>query len=289
MPSTPPAPPTGSRRLLSCRGAGRTGGGRALLGSLLIHGALGLVAGSLPPRGGSPDDAHSGALAIAVELAPPLRAERHPTPPPTPALPPTPPPPEPVPPAAQEAPPATPTEPGAPDLAEAEAGSATAEAGEALLGDESDAFSLTTGDGDGYPGGPTAGMGGPGGGPLAPGGSTGGTRGAAPIKPSPADRPRPRVARRPWPENGDWNLCRFPKAAARAGVEDGRATIVVHVSARGRPLSVDVHFETPHGYGFGESARQCAMRRRYHPGADVDGNRIATATDPYHVRMLRHR
>jgi hypothetical protein len=103
----------------------------------------------------------------------------------------------------------------------------------------------------------------------------------------PRAAPPPEIKSRPWPRNGTWNQCRFPDLAKKAGFDDAHVTVVVHVTANGRPLSVDVLFESPAGYGVAEEARRCAMRRRYHPGKDASGQRVATSTDPIQFRMLR--
>ncbi len=262
-----------------------------LCGTCLIHGSLVLVAALVAWFGGGTPvaSAQSQQQLVFVDTHPAAPPEPEPAPP-EPELDP----PEPEPPPERASPVPVPPLPQQPAPAESDAETGEneelAEVGETLTTEaDVDTFSVVSGEGDRFAGGESA-RGGTS--KSAVRGRGGGDEPDATWvpPPTPPSRPAlPEVVRRPWPKNGSWNQCRFPDAAKQAGIDDGHVSIIVHVSEKGRPVSVDVLFESPNGYGFGDSARRCAMRRGYHPGRDASGRKVAAQTQSYKVRMLRDR
>jgi protein TonB len=70
-----------------------------------------------------------------------------------------------------------------------------------------------------------------------------------------------------------WN-CPFPPEADAAQIDEAYVMLQVDVSADGAPSAVRVLSDP--GNGFGREARPCAMRKRYMPALDHDGNPIAS-------------
>jgi hypothetical protein len=81
-----------------------------------------------------------------------------------------------------------------------------------------------------------------------------------------------------------WN-CPFPAEADAAGVDQATVVISVTVRADGTAASVTV-LKDP-GYGFGRSARQCALKATYTPAKDGSGQTVQATTSPLHIRFLR--
>ncbi|MBX3204523.1 MAG: energy transducer TonB [Labilithrix sp.] len=83
--------------------------------------------------------------------------------------------------------------------------------------------------------------------------------------------------------NRSWD-CRLPEAAHSMDYDRVSVVIEVHVGADGRPERVDV-LQDP-GYGFGEAAKDCAMKMRYVPARGSDGEPIRSSTGPFKVRYF---
>jgi protein TonB len=115
---------------------------------------------------------------------------------------------------------------------------------------------------------------------VAPGGAAGGTG----TKPGPAgngpDRSRPASLA----GSKDWK-CDFPPEADVDQVD--QAFVVVQVATRsdGSPERVNI-LQDP-GHGFGRAARLCAMKERYDPALDREGNPIAGSTKSIRIRFER--
>jgi protein TonB len=203
------------------------------------------------------------------------------TPPPPPPPPETPPPPEPEPEKAPPPPPAANEPP--PPPAPAEAGKVLTsepdpDAPVDLTGD-----TIVTGDGE-FRGGITSSAG------TAktavrdlkaqPGGIATGT-GTAPAPITKA--PEKDLSQAAMPMGTSWSDCGFPAEAQLDGVEFGIVKLVVTVTAEGRAKSVTIL--TDPGSGFGNHARQCAMRRTYKPALDKMGQAVVSSTPPFTVKF----
>jgi protein TonB len=115
---------------------------------------------------------------------------------------------------------------------------------------------------------------------AAPGGAPGGTG----TKPGPAAT-GPDMSSPPQITGGtDWD-CPFPPEADVDQIDFQRVPIVVTVRADGSPESVRVVNDP--GHGFGRAARQCAMRQRYVPAKDRQGNPISGTMPPFSVKFTR--
>jgi len=91
------------------------------------------------------------------------------------------------------------------------------------------------------------------------------------------------LSKRAAPSSGSWSCSRlFP---ADATVNVASVTIVVLVSAEGRPTAVQVVSDP--GGGFASAAKSCAMGQSYRPGLDSEGRATATQTAPFAVRFTR--
>ncbi|MBX3227651.1 MAG: energy transducer TonB [Labilithrix sp.] len=113
-------------------------------------------------------------------------------------------------------------------------------------------------------------------------GVPGGT-GTAPAPPPPRKDDKSRGAG--LLGSSDWNDCPFPGEADAEQIDSMKVLIKVDVKPDGSPSNVTV-VEDP-GHGFGREARKCAMRKKYSPGLDADGNPIASTTKPFRVRFER--
>jgi hypothetical protein len=103
----------------------------------------------------------------------------------------------------------------------------------------------------------------------------------APGPSGPPASPKQDLSKRAAPSSGSWSCSRlFP---ADATVNVASVTIVVLVSAEGRPSAVQVD----PGGGFAAAAKACAMGQSYRPGLDSDGRPTATQTSPFAVRFTR--
>ena len=68
-------------------------------------------------------------------------------------------------------------------------------------------------------------------------------------------------------------------------IDNQAVMIQVKVRPDGTPESVAI-LQDP-GHGFGREARRCAMRKKFSPGLDPDGNAISGMTRPFKVRFER--
>lgn len=112
-----------------------------------------------------------------------------------------------------------------------------------------------------------------------PGGVVGG-KGAAPPPPPPKED----LSRPAAPAVRAWD-CGFPAEADVEQIDFMRVSIVVTVGIDGRAQSVTV-LKDP-GYGFGNQARQCALRKSYNVGLNAEGKPIVTTTPPFIVTFRR--
>ena len=110
-----------------------------------------------------------------------------------------------------------------------------------------------------------------------------GGRGTAPAAPPPptVDKSQPAGLIL----GDDWSNCPFPPEADAEQQNQAVVRLVIVVGPDGRPSSVNVLSDP--GYGFGQAARQCAMRKRYTPGLDALGKPVSKATPPFRVRFQR--
>ncbi len=100
-----------------------------------------------------------------------------------------------------------------------------------------------------------------------PGGT--GTAPAPPKPPPPAvDRSRPASLVNP----ASLKRCPFPGEADAEQIDEAYVLLDIKVRADGTAESVSVRQDP--GHGFGREARKCAMRERYNPQLDVNGNPI---------------
>jgi protein TonB len=116
------------------------------------------------------------------------------------------------------------------------------------------------------------------------GGVPGGT-GTGTKPPAPPPAPKENLSRPALPVSTNWDDCGFPPEADVEQIDFMRVSVVVTVGTDGRAQNVTV-LKDP-GYGFGRFARQCAMRKTYNVGLDVNGKPAATTTPPIVVRFTR--
>jgi periplasmic protein TonB len=93
------------------------------------------------------------------------------------------------------------------------------------------------------------------------------------------------LSRKAAPAGGSWDDCGFPAEADLEQINQARVSIAVTVDADGTARSVTV-LKDP-GYGFGALARSCALRKRYRPALDTDGNATTSTTPPISIRFTR--
>jgi outer membrane biosynthesis protein TonB len=259
-------------------GAVRVGAILGLLGALLLHGAAGVRAAA------NLFDVESFAAAVSqyVKNNLQLQIDIDTTPPPPPPPPPEPPPPEPEPEKAPPPPPPAANEPPPPPPAPAEAGKVLTsdpdpDAPVDLTGD-----GFVTGNGE-FRGGITSSSG------TAktavrnvaatPTGVPGGT-GTAPAPPKAPEKDLSQAA---MPIGTSWSDCGFPAEAQLDGIEYGVVKLVVTVNPDGRAKSVTILSDP--GSGFGNHARQCAMRRTFKPALDKSGQAVVSSTPPFTVKF----
>lgn len=258
----------------------RVGTVLGLLGALGLHGVAGVRAAA------NLFDVEGFSIAVSqyVKANLQLQIDIDSTPPPPPPPPPeTPPEPEPEKAPVHAPPPPAPGEPPPPPPAPAEAGKVLTsdpdpDAPVDLTGD-----GFVTGNGE-FRGGITANAG------TAktavrdihaqPGGVPAGT-GTAPAPVVKA--PEKDLSQPPAPVSTNWHDCGFPAEAQLDGVEFGIVKLVVTVNADGRPKAVTILSDP--GSGFGNHARQCAMRRAWKPGLDRGGNAVVSSTPPITVKF----
>jgi protein TonB len=85
--------------------------------------------------------------------------------------------------------------------------------------------------------------------------------------------------------SSDWTDCPFPAEADAEQIDQAFVLIQVRVKPDGSPETVTV-VQDP-GHGFGREARKCAMRKKFTPALDIDGNAIPAVTNPFRVRFER--
>ncbi len=251
-----------------------------ILGALFLHTAVGVQAAS------TLGDVHAFAVLVRAEVRERSQAQvdvdvsEPPPPPPEPIAEPAPEPQAP-PPTARAAP-----QPNSPPPAPA-----AAEAGKVLTQepDPNEPVDLTadgfvSGTGDRFAGGVTA----------ANGTATNAVRdlraqpdgvGKSPA-PGPVAPPTgPDLSRPAAPLAGSWNDCDFPPEADVEGIDSAVVQLTVTVGPNGRAKSVTV-LKDP-GYGFGQSARNCAFRKQFNAALDRTGTAITMSTPPFTVRFTR--
>jgi len=110
-----------------------------------------------------------------------------------------------------------------------------------------------------------------------------GGRGTAPAAPPPptVDKSQPASL----VPGDDWNSCPFPAEADAEQQNQAVVRLVIVVAPDGRASSVNILSDP--GYGFGQAARQCALRKRFVAGRDASGNPVSKATAPLRVRFQR--
>ncbi len=272
-------------RVLSLgEGAVRVGAVIGLCGALLLHGVAGVRAAA------NLFDVENFSRIVASYVKNNLQLQIDiDTPPPPPPPPPAPeaPAPEPEPePQVEKAPPVTapqtPTDAPPPPPAPAEAGKVLTDpdAPVDLTGD-----GFVTGNGE-YRGGITSSSG------TAktavrdvnatPTGVPGGT-GTAPAPPPRG--PEKDLSQAAVSIGTSWSDCGFPSEADLDGVDQGVVKLAVTVTAEGRAKAVSILADP--GSGFGNHARQCAMRRTYRPALDKAGQPVVSTTAPFVVRFTR--
>jgi protein TonB len=113
-----------------------------------------------------------------------------------------------------------------------------------------------------------------------PSGVPGGTGTApAPV----AKAPEQDLSETARPIGTSWSDCGFPAEAQLDGVEFGIVKLVVTVNPDGRAKSVTILSDP--GSGFGNHARQCAMRRTFKPALDKFGQAVVSSTPPFTVKF----
>lgn len=96
-------------------------------------------------------------------------------------------------------------------------------------------------------------------------------RGAA--RSSPVRHTSIRIACKPVSEATDSSWCAFPSEAEAAPFDEADATMSVELDAAGRPYHVTI-VEDP-GFGLGEAAARCALRKTFAPQRDTAGRAVA--------------
>ena len=84
--------------------------------------------------------------------------------------------------------------------------------------------------------------------------------------------------------SSNWS-CPFPPEADAEQIDFQRVQIAVTVRADGTAQDVKVIGDP--GHGFGRAARQCALRQRYNPPLDRQGNPVTGTMPPIFVRFNR--
>jgi len=79
--------------------------------------------------------------------------------------------------------------------------------------------------------------------------------------------------------------CPFPAEADDEGIDSAVVTLYVTVRPDGTAASVTVSSDP--GNGFGRSAKQCALTRKYKAGTDKDGTAVSATLGPINVRFNR--
>mgnify|MGYP001178329644 CR=1 FL=1 len=105
-----------------------------------------------------------------------------------------------------------------------------------------------------------------------------------PPNPAPSVVSSPDRSRKPALADGLAWACPFPTEADAAGIDEAVVSIRVDVDRLGAVRDVAVPDDP--GNGFGRAAQRCAMKRRWAPGIDRDGNAVDRAVD-LRVRFVR--
>jgi protein TonB len=258
----------------------------ALAAAIVVHGGM---AGAIRLRGEvlRREAPLLGAQEVVIER------EMPPPPPPPPPEPEPPPSPPPQPPKVNENVTAPASDPsGQPDEAPA---AEAAQAGEVLVQeseeeeeedpDDPDENTFVTGDAGTYAGGMTASTGTSAlavhGSVVATGGVPGGI-GTAAMAPKPAARDRSREA---WLDVTSWDDCDFPGEADRNHIRNAVVEMKVTVRPNGTAHSVTI-VDDP-GFGFARTASACALKHKFAPAHDREGNNIWGTTPSFHVGFHR--
>jgi protein TonB len=255
----------------------RVGAILGLIGALVLHGAAaGQAAANLYEM---ESFAHAVARYVGNNLRLQIDIDAEPPPPPPPP-PPEPPPAEPEPQHAAPPPPAA-NEPPPPPPAPAEAGKVlTAEPDPDAPVDLTN--EIVTGNGE-YHGGITSSSGTSKTAVRDVRAVAGGTPGGTGTAPAPAKAAEQDLSSAASAIGTNWADCGFPSEAQLDGVDFGIVTLVVTVGTDGRAKSVNI-LKDP-GSGFGNHARQCAMRRTYKPALNKAGQAVISSTPPFNVRF----
>ncbi|MGB1701112.1 MAG: energy transducer TonB, partial [Nannocystaceae bacterium] len=114
-------------------------------------------------------------------------------------------------------------------------------------------------------------------------GTTAGGRGATTpsAPPAPPKKSRSQSVRL---EGSAWR-CPWPSKALDADIYEQSVVLKVRVGSDGRARSVEV-LEDP-GLGFGDAARACAMKTRFTPALDREGDPVTATSPPIRVRFTR--
>lgn len=257
----------------------RVGAIIGLLGAIALHGAAGVrAAANLFDMEG-----YSIAVQQYVKNNLQLQFDIDTTPPPPPPPPPEPPPPEPEPEKAPPPPPQAANEPPPPPPAPAEAGKVLTsdpdpDAPVDLTGD-----TIVTGNGE-FRGGITSSAGTSKNAVHNVAATPTGTPGGTGTAPAPvAKAPEQDLSRAAKPTGTSWNDCGFPSEAQLDGVEFGVVKLVVTVNTDGRAKAVTILSDP--GSGFGNHARQCAMRKVFTTALDKAGQPVVSSTPPFTVKF----
>ncbi len=112
---------------------------------------------------------------------------------------------------------------------------------------------------------------------------------AAPPPPPPPKKvevPVVDLSKPPMPASRDWgNSCPWPAEADQEQIDFAVVVVVVTVGPDGRAVSVAVQKDP--GYGFGQSARRCAMGKQFTAGLDARGQPVTKTTPPISIRFQR--
>jgi protein TonB len=115
---------------------------------------------------------------------------------------------------------------------------------------------------------------------TAPGGAPGGTG----KTPGPAGNGPDRSRAASLAGSKDWK-CDFPPEADVDQIDQAFVVVQVATRADGSPDRVTILSDP--GHGFGRAARVCAMRERYDPALDREGNAVAGSTKSIRIRFER--
>jgi protein TonB len=217
--------------------------------------------------------AFAASVRVAVQRAHPLELDIEPPPPPPPEPEPPPEPPSPEPPAAPPPPKAAAAPPeAAPPPPAAQAGQVLAQDPDPDEPVDLTGNTFVQGTGDSYVGGVTSSTGtgktavkdprAAGSAQGVPGGSPTGVPGGT----------GPDLSSHAHPRSGSWD-CGFPAEADMEQINVARVTIAVTTTVDGRATNVSV-LKDP-GYGFGATAKRCALGKEYVPSKNRAGQPIA--------------